>query len=265
MPKDGIRARVIKAVRKPHSTIQALFSHHRPNHAPEPSPSHIESHIDTPSLSRQLTVAEDNLLAQVVDAVQAARLAFQGLCSDDRVIHAPNSRDLLALDAGLQALGNIVELLNGIDRGNRQFEVIQSVLDALVDVSMSANKIPMANAMIADMNNVEKRFIDVRRVIAATNSSDSTASTNPFPPGEAMRICQIVKKYYSIMSEVLNCQILCVIASLIVRCLLTLQRTTIESVQESVNDKMKMIMAMRDQVEELKRMDKSLIMRTVTE
>jgi hypothetical protein len=39
----------------------------------------------------------------------------------------------------------------------------------------------------------------------------------------------------------------------------------IESVQTSVNGTMEMIAAMREQMEDLKRMDKSLIMRTFTE
>jgi hypothetical protein len=153
---------------------------------------------------------EDGILARVVHAVQEARSAFQDLCSGDhKVIHAQDSPDLLDFDVDLHALGSICELLNGIDPGDHQFPLINSILAAPVNVSTSGNQMPMANAMIADMRNLKLHLVDVRRVTITTSSSVAVASVQRLTLGEAMSIRRMVKKYHSIISETLNSQILC--------------------------------------------------------
>jgi hypothetical protein len=156
---------------------------------------------------------KDDTLARVAKAVQGARSAFQDLCSDYRdVIKVPDSHHILALDVDLQALGSIFERLNGIDPGDGNYERIYSLLATPVTVSASENQNSMADALISDMRNLNRRLIDVRAIMTTTESMSPESSGKHFPPREAMSIGRMVKKYYSIISEVLNSQVLCVVA-----------------------------------------------------
>jgi hypothetical protein len=156
--------------------------------------------IDAPSLSNPLTAVKDDILAQVANAVQGARSAFQIFCSDYKVFHGPDSHDLFALDVSLQALGNSVELLDRISPGDEHFELVHSILASPVVLSASEHQDSMADAMITDMHTLKCRLMDA-------------ASIQSFLPGEVRRIRQMVKKYHSIITEALNAQILYVIES----------------------------------------------------
>jgi hypothetical protein len=158
-------------------------------------------------------MADDNLLAQVVKAVQEVQSAFQSLCRDHKGIQVPDAEphDLLALDASLQALGNIVEILNNLDKADVQLELVHSILAAPVVVSAPDNQISMANAMIADMRNLKSRLTDVRHNVTTTRSTVSADSAQILSPGEAVSIRRMVKKYRSIIRDVSSSQTLCVI------------------------------------------------------
>jgi hypothetical protein len=154
-------------------------------------------------------MAEDGILASVVDAVQGARLAFQDLCNDRRAIHGLDSRNFPALDVGLQALGNIVEILNGVNISGAQMNLIRIILAAPVVISASDAQISMADAMITDMRNIERRLSDVRRNIAA-NGPNSSSLEQLLPHGEVVIMRRMVEKYHSMISGASAGQIMCV-------------------------------------------------------
>jgi hypothetical protein len=165
-----------------------------------------------PAQTYPLAMADDNLLAQVVKAVQEAQSAFQSLCRDHKGIQAPDvePHDLLALDASLQALGNIVEILEGLDKADVQLELFHSILATPVVVSTSNNQTSMANAMIADMRNLKRRLVDVRHDTTTSRSAVSAAPGRLLSSGEVKSVRRMVEKYNSIVSEVSSGQNLCV-------------------------------------------------------
>jgi hypothetical protein len=157
----------------------------------------------------QLVMDDADLLAQIMSTVRKAQSAFQNLCRDGRAIYGPDSRDLLALDASLSALGNIIELLEGIESRGGQFDLIHSVLVTSMAPSLSGDMISIAEAIIWDMCNLEKCLVDVQ----SDTITRSSASVPLLPPGEAMSIHRMLEKYYSIMNNTSKGQLMCVNAS----------------------------------------------------
>jgi hypothetical protein len=170
--------------------------------------------------SRQLkriysrAMVDDDLLAQVANAVQGALWAFRTLCRDHKGYQSSDTEphDLLALDVSLHALGNIVEILNGLEAADVQLEFVHSILAAPVIVSSPDNQTSMANAMITDMRNLKRRLTDVRHDITNRHSAVSAPSVQILPPGEAISIRRMVEKYHSIISEVSSGQNMYVIS-----------------------------------------------------
>jgi hypothetical protein len=152
---------------------------------------------------------EEIILSDVVKAVQGARLAFQSMCSNSGLVYGPYSRDLLALDVNLQALGDIVEILDGVHCSGAQIDFAHSILATPV-ISAFGQQISMAHTMIADMRNLERRLMDVQRDITTADVSNSHPPAQLLATGEAMNIRRMVEKYRSTICGASTGQIMCV-------------------------------------------------------
>jgi hypothetical protein len=105
------------------------------------------------------------------------------------------------------------------------------------------------------MHNLEARFIEVQVEMSRSGSQNSPTLLQLFPQGEAMNVRIMIDKYRSIFSEACSGQIMCVI----------LRRrgvSVLMSFRTSVHAAMEVITRMREQMEESKQMDKSIITRT---
>jgi hypothetical protein len=212
-------------------------------------------------LARQLTndrfAMNEPRLAEVVDAVQGARSAFQNLCgvrTPSRV--QADSRDLQAfkLDVSLQALGNVVEILEGVVSRGTRVQLVEDILAAPALKSGSDNPTSLANAIIADMRNLQARLIDVQCKVSPSSVQNYGTSIELLPLGEAMSMRRMIQKYRSIIGDACSGQIMCVITLQIVVSVLTSSRSSVDETMEDIT-------AMRKQMEESKQMDQSVIMR----
>jgi hypothetical protein len=150
---------------------------------------------------------EDALLARIVGAVQGARSAFQNMCDRHRIVHAPDSHDLLALDASLQALGNVVEILESIVSDGAQLVLVNSVLTAPVACTASGDQISLVETIIADMDNLKLRLSKIQQGMV-DGSTSSSATIQSFAIGEVMGIRWMVEKYRSMFSSVSGGQVM---------------------------------------------------------
>jgi hypothetical protein len=146
---------------------------------------------------------DDALLPQIVDAVQKTQQAFQNLLSNPRVAHGTDSQDIQGIGVAMQALGTIVEILEGIESSGVQLELVHKILSNPTALSVSGYNISIAETLISDMRNLEQRMIDMNRRVAPDGMINS-------PPGEAMRIRTMVEKYHSIISQIPSGQTMCV-------------------------------------------------------
>jgi hypothetical protein len=154
-------------------------------------------------------MAEDGILSRVAKAVEGAQSAFQALYNNHRGVYANDSRDLHALDLSLQALGSIVEILDGANLNEAQIDLFCSILATPVAVPISDEQISLANAMINDLCNIERRLDGVRRNITASGPN----SRNPeqlLPLEETVSMKRMVEKYCSIISGASSGHIMCV-------------------------------------------------------
>jgi hypothetical protein len=140
-------------------------------------------------------------LAEVLYAVRRARSAFQNLCGDRTSLHAQaDSGGLLALDVSFQALGNVVEILDGVVSGGAQIQIIDYILVKPAFISASGDSTLLADAIIADMCNIQARLDDVKRTISLSSVQESRTLVHLLPLGEAMSIRGMIDKYRSIIS-----------------------------------------------------------------
>jgi hypothetical protein len=149
---------------------------------------------------------EDALLPQIVFTVQETQRAFQTLLHNYRVAHGPDPGNLLALDVAMQALGTIVALVYSAETSGAQLGLIHWVLRALVVPSVDGYNISIADALIWDMRNLEKRLIELNHEVTVEGTISS-------PPGETMSIRRMVEKYLSIISKISSGQVMYVAAS----------------------------------------------------
>jgi hypothetical protein len=148
---------------------------------------------------------DDAPLSQIVSTIQKTQLAFQKLLHSYRAAHGPDdSQDLLALDVAMQALGTIVEILDGINDSGGQLDLVQWVLRAPAVPSVEGHDISITQALIQDMRNLEQRLINVNRQII-------TDGVTRLLPEEATSVRRMVEKYHSIITKVSTGQNLCVI------------------------------------------------------
>jgi hypothetical protein len=151
-------------------------------------------------------------LVEVLDAVRGARSAFQNLCGDRTSLHAQaDSGGLLALDVSFQALGNVVETLERVVSGGAQIQLVDSILATPAIVTDSGGPTSLADAIIADMRNLQARLDDVKRTISLSSVQESRTLVHLLPLGEAMSMRGMIDKYRGIISEACSGQILCVI------------------------------------------------------
>jgi hypothetical protein len=159
-------------------------------------------------------MAENNLLAQIVDGVRGAQSAFQSLYSAIRVSDSePKLRDLtisIALDISLQSLGSAVENLNRINARGSTIDIVLSTLTAQLSNTASGHQTSVADAMIADMHNLEQHLTDVLHDVTTANKRGTPASVRLLPPEEVISIQGMVEKYRSMISEVSDKQTMCV-------------------------------------------------------
>jgi hypothetical protein len=166
--------------------------------------------IIAPAQTYPIAMADDDVLVHITNAVRGARSAFQSLRSGFNIYHAPDHRDLPALEAGLQALGKIAEVLEGFDTADARLGFVNSILSAHFLVYISNRQISMAEAMISDMLTLERRLRDVEHDLSLERSKVPGANVEVFAPGETIRIRAMVEKYCSIIITISSDQSLCV-------------------------------------------------------
>jgi hypothetical protein len=149
---------------------------------------------------------DDALIPQIVFTVQETQRAFQNFLYNYRAAHGPDSRELLALDAAMQALGTIVGILDGIESRGGRLDLLQWMLRVPIVPSIEGHNISIAQALIWDMRNLEQRLNDVTRMLTTDGTIKSL-------PSEAIGIRQMVKKYHSIISKISNAQMMYVFPS----------------------------------------------------
>jgi hypothetical protein len=167
-----------------------------------------------PKTSNDRFAMDEPRLSEVLDAVQGARSAFQKLCGEHPSLRVQaDSRDLLALDASFQALGNIVQTLEGVVSGGTQIQLVDSILTTSIPIPASGNHVSFADAIIGDMHTLQARLNDVRSNISPLNIQSSTTLMQLLPLGEAMSTRAMIEKYRSIINDACSSQIMCVILS----------------------------------------------------
>jgi hypothetical protein len=214
------------------------------------------------SMSRDRFTVDGNRLAEVRTAVEGTRLAFQNLCNGQRLCQAEvNSRDVLNLDISLQALGNVINILDEVVSDGARIQLVDSLLATSIPISASGNHTLFADAIIADMHNLEARLVDVQGEISHSSSQNSPTLVQLFPHGEALSVRIMIDKYRSIISEACSGQIMCVITSWKAVDVLMISRATTASISNTVDNAIAVIAEMREEMKIYKQMDKGVIMR----
>jgi hypothetical protein len=227
----------------------------------QPGKRFTSPHIDV-SVPKNRLAMDERRLADVLTAVQGAQSAFQNLCGNHRLFNThADSRDLQALDISLHALGNVVEMLDGVISGRAQIQLVDSILAAPALISASGDSTSLADVIIGDMHNLQTRLIAIQRNISPLNDQDSQTLVHQLPLGEAMSMRGMIDKYRSIISEVCSGQIMCVIASWRAGSVLKSSRATADAIQNSVHDAMMAITEMREEMKKSKLMDQTVIRR----